>query len=200
MQHLSTSLGVQMKGCFYHLSSNLWKRIQRLGLQQRYNNKEEFAIFLRMLAALAFVPPNNVIVYYEQLYDHIRSFNEDCDDVIEYFEDNYIGRFGRNSPRRASTFSIDLWNMFHMTFDEFPRTNNSVDGRHRSFQATVAACHPTFWKFLDVLKQEEALNRMSILQSLGGHPPPVSRKRYADNFPNLPALQYLRSVAHNLAF
>ena len=27
--------GVEMKGCFYHLSSNLWKRIQRLGLQQR---------------------------------------------------------------------------------------------------------------------------------------------------------------------
>ena len=25
--------GVEMKGCFYHLSSNLWKPIQRLGLK-----------------------------------------------------------------------------------------------------------------------------------------------------------------------
>ena len=73
--------GEEMKGCFYHLSSNLWKRIQKLGLQQRYNDEEEFAIFLRILAALAFVPPNNVIAYYEELCDHIRNtFNEDCDD------------------------------------------------------------------------------------------------------------------------
>ena len=164
-----------------------------------------------MLSALTFVPPNNVIPYYEELCDNIRNtFNEDCDDVIEYFEDNYIGRFRRNASRRAPTFSIDLWNMFHRTFDELSRTNNNVEGWYRSFQATVDACHPTFWKLLDVLKQEEALNRMSILQSRGGHPPPVMRRRYADcnqrilrivdNFPNLAALQYLRSIAHNLAF
>ena len=104
-----------------------------------------------MLAALAFVPPNNVIPYYEELCDNIRNtFNEDCDDVIEYFEDNYIGRFRRNDPRRAPTFSIDLWNMFHRTFDELPRTNNSVEGWHRSFQATVDACHSCSNQYLAV--------------------------------------------------
>ena len=45
---------------------------------------------------------------------------------------------------------------------------------------------------------------MSILQGYGGHPPPVMRRQYADcnqrmlrnldNFPNLAALQYLRSL------
>ena len=42
--------GVEMKGYFYHLSSNLWK--------QRYNDEEEYAIALRMLTVLACVPPN----------------------------------------------------------------------------------------------------------------------------------------------
>ena len=29
---------IEKKGCFYHLTSNLWKRIQRVGLQGRYDN------------------------------------------------------------------------------------------------------------------------------------------------------------------
>ena len=44
-------------GCFFHLLSNLWKHIQRAGLQERYMNDPEFGLQLRMIAALAFVPP-----------------------------------------------------------------------------------------------------------------------------------------------
>ena len=38
-----------------------------------------------------------------------------------------------------------------------------------SFQSSVFACHPTSCKFLDILKQEEGLNRLFILQTLGGY-------------------------------
>ena len=45
-----------------------------------------------MLSALAFVPPNDVIRYFELLIDKIRNdFNDECDDLIYYFEDTYIG-------------------------------------------------------------------------------------------------------------
>ena len=57
-------------------------------------------------------------------------------------------------------FAIGVWNMFRRTDDELPRTNNSVEGWHRSFQCSLSACHPTFWKFLDLLKKEEGLIRV----------------------------------------
>ena len=45
-----------------------------------------------MLSALAFVPPNDVIRYFELLIDEIRNnFNDEGDDLIDYFEDTYIG-------------------------------------------------------------------------------------------------------------
>lgn len=199
--------GVEMKGCFFHFTSNLWKRVQRAGLQERYNNDANLANDLRMLAALAFVPPNDVIGCFEEVVLNIRNTHgDDLNEVIAYIENNYIG-MARDGDRRAPTFSIELWNMFHRTFDELPRTNNSIEGWHRSFQATVGINHPTLWRFLDVLRQEEALNRMTILQMLGGHPAPAVRRRYADanqrilrlvdNYANL-RLQYLRSIAHNL--
>ena len=39
----ATFEGTEMKGCFFHLCSNLWKKIQRSGLQQRYIDDAEFA-------------------------------------------------------------------------------------------------------------------------------------------------------------
>ena len=188
---------------------NLWKRIQRSGLQQRYIDDAKFTNTLRMIAALAFVPPDEVKAYFEQYCDYARNFhNNDCDPIIDYFEDTYIGRFRRNAPRRAPLFAQALWNMFHRTFNETARTNNSIEGWHRSFQDTVGASHPSFWKFMEKLIQKQCLHRVNLLQVLGGHAAPPVRRQYfdanqrliriLDNFPNLDAMQYLRSIAYNL--
>ena len=51
---------------------------------------------------------------------------------------------------------------------------------------------------------------MGILQNEGGHQPPPQRRRYVDcnqrilrivdDFPNRQRIDYLRSIAHNLAY
>ena len=80
------------KGCFYRFSSNIWKHIQNLGLQNHHQDDENFFLWLRMLSALAFLPPNDVIRYFELLIDEIRNnFNDECDDSIDNFEGTYIG-------------------------------------------------------------------------------------------------------------
>ena len=201
--------GTEIKGCFFHLCSNVWKRIQASGLQPRYNADPEFANTLRMLLALALVPEDDMIRFFEQYCDYARNlYHQDCDQVIDYFEETYVGLFRRNAPRRAPMFDQTLWNMFHRTILELPRTSNSVEGWHRSFQTTVSTVHPSFGRFLEALKQEQAHNRVQLLQALGGHPAPPQRRRYADNnqrliqlvdnFQNMEPIQYLRSVAHNL--
>ena len=37
----------EIKGCFHHFSSNIWKYIQNLGLQNHYKDDENFALWLR---------------------------------------------------------------------------------------------------------------------------------------------------------
>ena len=128
----------ELSGC----RSNVWKHIQRLGHQVRYVEESEFGLCLRMLSALAFLPPQNVISGFEELCDDVRTnYQDDVDEHFEYFEDTYIGRYRRNAPRCQPLFAIDIWNMYHRTDEELPRTNNSVEGWHRSFQRHVSAYH-----------------------------------------------------------
>ena len=123
-----------------------------------------------------FVPSDNVVAYFEELSDHLRNaFKEACNNLL-----NLLGRFRRNALRRAPLFSIRLWDMFQRRLDKLPRTTNCIVGWHRSFQATVTACHQTFWKFLKLLKKEDALNRAKTLQADGGHNAPPARRRYAN--------------------
>ena len=74
----------------------------------------------------------------------------------------------------------------------------------------IMASWPSFWKFLRVLKNEESVIRVDILQQLGGHVDPPRRARYidcnarivriVDDYPNRELIPYLRAIAHNLTF
>ena len=98
---ITTIPNVVTKGCFYHLCSNVWKHIQRLGHQVRYVEEPEFSLCLRMLSALAFLSPQNVIPGFEELFNDVRANYQDVvDEHFEYFEDTYIGRYRQNAPRR----------------------------------------------------------------------------------------------------
>lgn len=181
------------------------------GLQGMYNVNDEFTLHLRMLCTLAVLPPNDLANGFDKVCDEIRNdFGHEADDLLDYFEDTYVGWFRHNAPRRNPRFPIALWNMFHRADQELPRTNSSIEGWHRSFQGHLLPCHQSFWKFLGILKKEKVYVRASILQDQGGHPAHDPRRRYADcntkilrildDYPNRPIINYLRSIAHNLAF
>ena len=104
------------------------------------------------------------------------------DGLLDYLEDTYIGRL-RNGRRRAPIFALELWNMYERTVDGLARTNNNVEGWHRGIQFPINACHPNFWKFLDVLKREENSTRVGITQCLGGHPDPPRKKTISMSMP-----------------
>ena len=51
--------------------------------------------------------------------------------VIDYFEDTYIGRLRPGGPHRAPLFDLALWDMHDQMIGDLPRTNNAVEGWHR---------------------------------------------------------------------
>ena len=142
-----------VKGCFSHLSQSVFKKLQSLlGLQSEYHNDSEFALIMRMLPALAFVPPELVSWSFQQL---VMIFPENASPLCRYFEENYIGLLSLNGERNSPLFSISLWNNFHLVPQGLPRSTNLVEAWHRGFLSTCGCHHPTVWKFIHFLKTEQ---------------------------------------------
>ena len=47
-------------GCYFHLGQSLYRRVQRLGLQGKYETNEEFRLRVKMLSSLAFLPQEDI--------------------------------------------------------------------------------------------------------------------------------------------
>ena len=105
-----------------------------------------------MLTALAFLPPppQDVVRGFLAVCIEIRTnFGNVADELLAYFEDNYVGGYRLNAPRNNPIFSIELWNMFHRTDVELPRTNNSMESGIVAFKGIYHHVIPVFGSFYE---------------------------------------------------
>ncbi len=49
---------IKTRGCFFHLSQAIWRKIQNLGLTNRYVNDNNCRLYCKLIAALEFIPLN----------------------------------------------------------------------------------------------------------------------------------------------
>ena len=54
------------QGCLFHLSKKVFKRVKELGVQQRYVDDPVFRSNIRMIAALSFVPTQDVVAAFKK--------------------------------------------------------------------------------------------------------------------------------------
>lgn len=202
-----------LRGCFFHFMQAIWRKIQEQPqIRERYLQDPDFAFSLKMLPCLAYVPVEQVVEKFEQLLD-TPFFNENVEilqPLIDYFEDNWIGRLDRRGRRRPPNFAISLWNCYDAIILDLPKTNNSVEGWHRAFCESVGATYPNIWKFINTLKKEQMMTHLKIEQIIAGNLNNVQRRNYRDcairikliveDYNNRNITDYLGGLAHNVNF
>ena len=123
-----------ISGCFFHLLSNLLKHIRTCWIERTLHERTQFGLQLRMIAALAFVPTQDLVNSFDELCVSIRNqYDGDADEVLDYFEHTYIGCFCRKAPRRPPLYPIELWSTFKRPAEVLPLTNNKIEAWHNSF-------------------------------------------------------------------
>ena len=60
-----------LTGCFFHLTQNIHRKIQSAGLTNLYIENADFALQMKMLPSLAFVPESQVTQYFELLKEEL---------------------------------------------------------------------------------------------------------------------------------
>ena len=76
-------------GCLFHLGQALYRKIQSLGLAEKYASDPLFSLQCKMLLALAFVPSSDVLHSFD-LFSKMEDQVVD-QDIIQYFKCTYIG-------------------------------------------------------------------------------------------------------------
>ncbi|KAL3875759.1 hypothetical protein ACJMK2_033677 [Sinanodonta woodiana] len=118
---------------------------------ERYRNELDFALLVKQLLALAFVPQQDIIDLFEHLLEN--PAYRDIDVICDYMEDNFVGRLRR--ARGPPRFAIQLWSQFSRLIYNLPHSNNAIEGWYNAFNNVVSFVHLTTNKLARKLQQEQ---------------------------------------------
>ena len=76
----------EIKGCFFHLSQCVYRKVQEAGLQQRYQADADFSLTVKMIPAIVFCPVEDVVDAFKIL---AKDIGDDYQGLLDYFEDTY---------------------------------------------------------------------------------------------------------------
>ena len=160
-----------------------------------------------MVVALKFVPLHSLDAAFNVITDAQTGLDPALQPVLDWLEDNYVGRLNRNGTRRNPIFPMRMWNVYDRTVNGQDRTNNHLEAAHRRLQCVLQMDHPSIWNFVNGLRTIHKERDMFFEQMVAGHAPPTKRWKYRDaddriltivtDFANRPLAEYLRGVVHN---
>ena len=79
---------VNVKGCSFHWTQAIWRKIQFLGLQQQYINNSSTHNFCRKLMALPFLPPEHIETAFRNIQEV--ASNSVGEELTTYIENTWI--------------------------------------------------------------------------------------------------------------
>ncbi|CAF2061216.1 unnamed protein product [Rotaria magnacalcarata] len=194
------------KGSLFHFSQAICRQVQNKGLATKYRQDECFRLKLKKLIALAFVPLDEVTTAFDLIADQ---FNDDADDLLEYFEKTWIGEpKRRGTGRKKPLFDHKLWNIHDRVIAATPRSNNSVKGWHNAFAIRVSISHPTIVKLGEKIRREQSKFEVDMAKILQGHNIKTKKTCYrklderitrlVNSFDRTQLDQFLKNMAANI--
>ena len=130
---------------------------------------------------LSFIPVCDVQFAYNVLLSSQYFVNNKdlLKDLLEYFENTYIGIEKGNGDRSEPMFPIKIWNSYDNVINDLPRTNNAIEGWHNAFSTRVGKYHNALNKFLHFLINEQNCMKLHelLLNQLGAGRDIVRRKK-----------------------
>ncbi|CAF4752594.1 unnamed protein product, partial [Rotaria sp. Silwood1] len=84
-------------------------------------------------------------------------FDDDVDDLLDYFEKTWIGEPKRRGTcRKKPQYDHNLWNIHDRVIAAIPRPNNSVEGWHNAFASRVTMNHTDIVKLAAKIRLEQS--------------------------------------------
>ena len=137
---------VQIKGCWFHYTQAIMKRVKKIGLQSAYANVPTVNKAVRRLFALPFLAPWEVEEAFVLIERDVAGFAEESverkmEALFDYFRRTWLVKYG-----------AEEWNQ---SLDVTFRSNNWAEAFHSSFARRFARCHPNIRVAIEALRRVE---------------------------------------------
>ncbi|XP_049867236.1 uncharacterized protein LOC126367652 [Pectinophora gossypiella] len=205
------------KGCLFHLGQNVWRKIQSSGLQSLYGSNSEFALKIRHIVALAYLPHEEIPEAFRVLKNEV--LPKEAESVTLWFENYYVlGKVKSQQinstkltvKRKNPMFPPKLWSVYTNNELNLPRTQNNVEAWHRRWNYLLNNNRYGVYVTISHLQKEQITTNHAIEKSMASitRTPPKKKgkrtmnaiKRICDNRENMTTLSFLRAIATHLEF
>ncbi|OXA47628.1 hypothetical protein Fcan01_17938 [Folsomia candida] len=200
---------VTLRGCWFHFRQCNVKHMNGdPELRELMSTDPGWALELRKLIALSFVPKEEVVAAFDEV-ESSRPFLDNAEILERYiFNNTWIGGFDRRGNRKPPLFSIESWNCYDSVIQGLLKTNNFCEGFNNAFSSMLSAHHPTLDRFTQDLLKRQRLTECTMEQFLAGTTPKPSAteqkiaeklKHSVDRYGTIPTLDFLRGAAYNFS-
>ena len=159
----------RIRGCLFHFTQAIWRKVQALGLTNKYTENQSFNRLVRRSSALPLIPLESVDEVWMEALNELT--DEDVIPFMDYVTTTWV-------DTSAAIFPKEMWNHFD-NIDGF-RTNNHLEAWHGVLNRELGRPHPNIYKLIELLqtKQQEVEHKLRLLQSGGLNPP--QKQKYRD--------------------
>ena len=203
----------RLVGCDTHWKRNLRKNQSEVGLLKFINTELAIQTWTRMLWALSYVPPKDVVDVFKFIAKKMPVVNtdnlEDSDDEeeannltealeshMEYFTTAYIGKVHPRTEIRASPkIPIELWSNYHAVLEGSNDLTNNTSENWNAVSKITLPMKPSIWSVLRSIQVEEQHSKARYHENLGARSEEEdSRKRTTDR---LTKFKKLRAIVQS---
>ena len=142
-----------MKGCNFHFTQAVWRKLQEVGLQNAFYKKETTYKFCKTLMALAYLPAAHIKAQFEDLVQLCPAEGK-IRELVNYIERQWM---------ENAAFPVESWSVFMRPV----RTNNDVEGWHNRLNQ-IGKANLNVYQMISLLHDEASAIPMQIKFLSGG--------------------------------
>ena len=155
---------IEVKGCAFHWTQAVWRKVQQLGLQTAYTDDKAINSYIRRLMALPFLPHETIKEMFEKLAESATT--PVLQQLVMYIRTTWI---------ENELWSPCSWSVFMLSV----RTNNDVEGWHHGLHRRAnGRCALPLYVLLNFLHEEACLTTSRIRLVSENKLTRVQRKKY----------------------
>lgn len=176
----------EIKGCLFHYSQCIWRKVQNCGLVSAYKNNKEVKDTIKRVSALPFLPINHITDAWINI--HSKAPEEQLPKLTEFLD--YTSNTWINEEE--CLFERKMWNHYQ---NYKMRTTNSVESWHSQLKREALKSHLNIYEFILLLKKQQLKfeNEVSLLNIGNGTTPKRLKYKKLDEKIERLTNQYLRT-------